>query len=258
MRTTQKLGWDWAGYSRSAFGSGSANSSHSIQLTRPPIPQMIFTRQSLCKACIAGHKLRHIWRLRQSATAMFEGLCLKVEPSRFSATQLTDTGDLEAQYRRHWAAIRRYVVQRFGSGPPDPDDVVQAAFERFARLDDRATILDPVAFLRRSAHNFVLDHHRAEKVRARHAGLEEPLKTYTDELDPERVLLARQRFAIIERTIRGMDEKRRDVLIMSRVQGLSSAEIARQLGCSPTLVKMRLAEAVTLCQRALRAEGLDL
>jgi hypothetical protein len=41
-------------------------------------------------------------------------------------------------------------VQRFGHGPPDPDDVVQAAFEGFARLDDRATILEPVAFPRRA------------------------------------------------------------------------------------------------------------
>lgn len=162
-------------------------------------------------------------------------------------------GDLDTQYRRHWLSIRRYVVRRFGYGPPDPDDVVQAAFERFARLEDRNTILDPGAFLRRTAHNLVLDHHRAEKVRAQHANLEADVETGADDLNPERVLSSRERFAIINQAIATMDEGRRDVLIMSRIHGLSSAEIARQLGCSPTLVKMRLAEAVTLCQRALRA-----
>lgn len=165
----------------------------------------------------------------------------------------TSASELDAQYRRHWLSIRRYIVRRFGSGPPDPDDAVQAAFERFARLEDRSAINDAEAFLRRSAHNFVLDHYRAEKVRAQHARLEAAPEMGSDDLDPEHVLSARERFAIIERAIKAMDEKRRDVLIMSRIHGLSSAEIARRLQCSPTLVKMRLAEAVILCQRALRA-----
>ena len=175
------------------------------------------------------------------------------EPSSFSAALVTDTGDLDGHYRRHWTSIRRYIVQRFGSGPPDPDDAVQAAFERFARLENPGAVVDPVAFLRRSAHNFVLDHHRAEKVRARHAGAQAQLDPATDDLDPERVLSARQRLDVIDRAMREMDEKRRDVLVMSRIHGLSSAEIARRLGCSPTLVKMRLAEALALCHRALRA-----
>ena len=180
---------------------------------------------------------------------------MKSGPFRSRGPHLAISGDLEVHYRQHRSSIRRYIVQRFGHGPPDPDDAVQAAFERFARVEDKAAIVDPGAFLRRSAHNFVLDHHRAEKVRARHANMEEALGADTDDLDPERVLSARQRLAIIERAIRDMDEKRRDVLIMSRIQGLSSAEIARRLRCSPTLVKMRLAEAVMLCLRALRAAG---
>lgn len=170
-----------------------------------------------------------------------------------AASQGAQAVDLEDQYRRYRQAIRRYVLRRFGNGPPDPDDAVQAAFERFARLEDRSAIIDPGAFLRRSAHNFMLDYHRAEKVRARHANNDALLETGADDIDPERVLSARERLMIIERAILAMDEKRRDVLIMSRIQGLSSAEIARQLGCSPTLVKMRLAEAVVICERALRA-----
>lgn len=164
--------------------------------------------------------------------------------------------ELDSLYRHYWAAIRGYVVRRFGDGPPDPDDAVQAAFERFARLEDRNGIHDPAAFLRRSAHNFVLDHHRAERVRSQHANLAVATEPVTDDRDPERVLSGRERFAIIRQAIFGMDDKRRDVLLMSRIEGLSSAEIARRLGCSPTLVKMRLAEAVMLCHRALqKGEG---
>lgn len=159
---------------------------------------------------------------------------------------------LESLYRQHRPAIVRHIERRFGSGPPDPEDAVQAAFERFADLEDHSQVEDPAAFLRRSARNFVLDHHRAQKVRSAHASLEYNIGTRTDDLDAERVLSSKERLAILDRAIRGMDQRRRDVLVMHRIQDLSCAEIARRLGCSQTLVKMRLAEAVTLCARALR------
>ncbi|EGD58097.1 ECF subfamily RNA polymerase sigma-24 factor [Novosphingobium nitrogenifigens DSM 19370] len=164
--------------------------------------------------------------------------------------------EVDMLYRRYGTAIRQYLERRFGKGPPDPEDAVQAAFERFARLGNPREILDPGAFLRRSARNFVIDYHRAQKVRNAHTRSQENLETDTDDLTAERVLSAREPLAIIDQTIRNMDERRRSVLIMNRIQGMNCAEIARALGCSPTLVKMRLAEAVALCQRALRdADG---
>lgn len=159
---------------------------------------------------------------------------------------------VEALYRRYRYSILRYIESAFGNGPPDPEDAVQAAFERFANLENRNVIHNPEAFLKRSARNFVLDHRRAHKVRNAHAALEYDLGDDTDDLNAERVLSSKERFAIMERVIRGLDQRRRDVLVMNRIQGISCAEIARQLGCSQTLVKMRLMEAVTLCQRALR------
>lgn len=163
---------------------------------------------------------------------------------------------LDFFYRRYRQSIVRHIERQFGAGPPDPEDAVQAAFERFANVEDKSGIRDPGAFLRRSASNFVLDHYRAHKVRAAHADLEFELGDRTDDFDAHRVLSSKERLALIERTIREMDQRRREVLVMNRIQGLSCAEIARRLGCSPTLVKMRLADAITHCQRALRvADG---
>jgi RNA polymerase sigma-70 factor (ECF subfamily) len=46
------------------------------------------------------------------------------------------------------------------------------------------------------------------------------------------------------------------MLIMNRIHGLSYAEIARQKGCSQTLVKTVVARALVACERALReADG---
>lgn len=161
--------------------------------------------------------------------------------------------EIEALYRQHSAAIRHYVERQFGGGPPDPEDAVHAAFERYARLQAPNMVTDPGAFLRRSAHNFVIDYHRAQKVRSTHARSSAALEPELDDFTAERVLSAKERLAILDKTIRHMDERRRNVLIMNRIHGMNCAEIARTLQCSPTLVKMRLAEAVALCQQALRA-----
>lgn len=175
-----------------------------------------------------------------------------------SAPGERDTNEIEALYRRYSVAIRHYLERHFGKGPPDPEDAVHAAFERFARLEGWREIVDPIAFLRRSARNFILDHHRAQKIRRAHVQSVEKLGPEADDLTAERVLLAKERLAIIDHAIRSMDERRRNVLIMNRIHGMNCAEIARSLGCSPTLVKMRLAEAIALCQRALHAaEGAE-
>ncbi len=159
---------------------------------------------------------------------------------------------VDSLYRAHNVAIRRHIERHFGNGPPDPEDAVQAAFMKFAGIADRSTILQPLAFLKRCAYNFVIDFHRDQKQRLQHAGEVFDLTETCDEIDAERVLVGKQRAAIIEAAIYEMDERRREVLIMNRIHGLNPEEIARRMGCSRTLVRMRLAEAVALCRNALR------
>ncbi|MBH0113448.1 sigma-70 family RNA polymerase sigma factor [Novosphingobium sp. YJ-S2-02] len=160
--------------------------------------------------------------------------------------------ELDRLYRGYRDRLRRYVAASFGPGPPDPEDVVQIAFEKFAVREDRHSIESPEAFLARSARNYVLDQRRRQKVRSDHAEGEKILGAVHDDCDAERVLSAKQRWQILERTIRAMDPRRQQVLIMNRIHGVSYAEIARRLKCSPTLVKMHAAQALVQCERALR------
>jgi len=163
---------------------------------------------------------------------------------------------VEFAYRSHREDIRRYVERTFGAGPPDPEDAVQAAFERYATIPDRGNIDNPKAFLLRSARNYVIDQRRRQAVRWNYVAAESPTLAAIEERDAERTLSARERLEIIERTIQSMDPRRQQVLIMNRIHGISCAEIARRLNRSPTLVKMLLAEGLVLCERALReADG---
>jgi len=159
---------------------------------------------------------------------------------------------LDAIYRGYRETIRRYIVRTFGPGSPDPEDVAQVAFEKFAAIGDPAGIGNPKAFLLCSARNYVIDQRRRQAVRARYAAEEVVTANSSDDCDAERVLSAKERLAIIDRTMRSMDTRRREVLILNRIHGISCAEIARRLKRSPTLVKTLLAEAVTLCEHALR------
>ncbi|UIJ46288.1 RNA polymerase sigma factor [Sphingomonas cannabina] len=163
---------------------------------------------------------------------------------------------MEFAYRSYREDVRRYIAGTFGAGPPDPEDAVQAAFERFAALSDRARVDNPKAFLIRSARNYVIDQRRRQAVRISYVLSETAVATAVEDRDAERVVSAKERLEIIERTIQTMDPRRQQVVIMNRIHGISCAEIARQLDRSPTLIKALLAEALVLCERALReADG---
>jgi RNA polymerase sigma factor (sigma-70 family) len=164
---------------------------------------------------------------------------------------------LESLYRRYSNRLRRYVARAFGAGPPDPDDVVHAAFEKFACVENKAQIGNPEAFLKKTARNYVLDQRRRDKVRSDHAAETLYLSDDGDDLNAERVISAKERWEILERAIRSMDSRRRDVLIMNRIHGISFAEIARFRGFSPSLAKQLFAQALVICERALREAGAE-
>lgn len=160
---------------------------------------------------------------------------------------------VERAYRQHWADLCRYVRRKFGPGPPEPEEVAQTAFARFAALDNPRAVDNPLAFLTRCSHNIVLDYRRRDEVRER---LSEDIRL----VDPEamavnddiwRVLSGRERLRIVEDVIRAMEPKRRKILIMHAIHGLSYAEIARRLNLSQTRVIQLAASAVALCEQAL-------
>ena len=157
-------------------------------------------------------------------------------------------------YRRYHDGIRRYVLRSFGAGPPDPEDVVQAVFERYMAASHADRVLDPRAFLFRSARNYVIDQRRRQSVRADYARDVQSIADASDDLDAERVLDSKQRWAAIEAAIARLDTRSREFLLMNRIHGLSSAEIARRKGCSATLVKTVIARALVALHRALDGE----
>lgn len=166
------------------------------------------------------------------------------------------SGLLDRLYREHMRDLCRFIQHRFGSGPPEPEEVAQIAFARYAVSAQTEAIENPKAFLYRTALNVVIDQHRRAVVRQRHVVevLSEPSER--DDFDAERVLASKERLAVIEAVISAMPERQRRVFVLARVDGLSYAEVARRTMMSETNVKRLVVRAIVECQAALRqADG---
>lgn len=159
---------------------------------------------------------------------------------------------VEAVYRRHWDEICRYVRRAFGSGPPEPEDVAQAAFVKFAGVEEPQGIGNPRAFLFRTAHNLAIDERR--KRGRGEAVLADPAVVDVEGLDfsPEDVLVTRDELERLNQAIAQLKPPQRAALLMHRLDGLSYAEIGRRLGMSPSGATHLVERAFELCMRHLQ------
>ena len=155
-------------------------------------------------------------------------------------------------YLVHWQGLCGYVRAQFGPGPPEPEDIAQSAFMRFAAADP-AHIHNPRAFLYATARNLVIDHHRREqRVTAHEQNAQSAAQERVYELSPENVLLQAERFRILAQTLERMPLKRRRLVLLNRFEGLSYAEIGEQFGMSAENVRKHIERTLAECLRALR------
>lgn len=174
-----------------------------------------------------------------------------------SALVRRDNG-MDVLYARHWGELCPYIKRHFGAGPPDPQDVAQEVFMKFAAIDDREAIDNPRAYLFRSAHNVLVDEHRRLALR-RASPSDTETQPVNDDRTPERVLIGQERLEILTRSLRAMPAARCRSFLLNRLQGLSCAAIGRMTGYSESAVKKHIGVALTELEAALtEAERTDL
>ena len=164
-------------------------------------------------------------------------------------------------YQNHWGEICRYVRRNFGAGPPEPEDVAQTAFTKFAALENPLTVRNPRAFLITTARNIVIDHYKVAETRnGQLKQISEDRRTIGalfDNLTPERILLAKEKFGLLRRVLEHMPEKRRELLLLRRVHGMSYVELSNHTGLSQTTVKYHVAMGLSDCLSVMGEVGLD-
>ncbi len=134
---------------------------------------------------------------------------------------------------------------RYGNGPPDPDDVAQEAYRRVLEREDVSSIRNMKAFLWRTARNLIFDAVKSAQSRSKYDFEVEqmffPLKS--DVSSPEVVISAREQLKTINDVLETMPKVRRRAFLLHRVERLSKTEVARRLKISRTMVHKHVAAA---------------
>ena len=132
-------------------------------------------------------------------------------------------------------------------------DLAQDAFVRIWRRDGRGLEGDLTGYLYRTAHNLAIDHIRARRVRADHAGGVVPVQLMAEEALPDARVEARQELAVLEEALRELGARTRTVFLLNKVHGKTYGEVAAALGISVSAVEKHMLRALKHCRGRLAA-----
>jgi RNA polymerase sigma factor (sigma-70 family) len=145
-----------------------------------------------------------------------------------------DTGRLSALFEAHVDRLYR-VARRLVPSADDALDLVQETFLKAARAESIPHGLeDERAWLVRVLVNIRHDQWRKETVRRRYAAALDPVEPRDD---PEEAFVIR---ATVWTALDSLSPRRRAVVVMAEIEGLSVASIAALLGVSPITVRWHL------------------
>lgn len=152
------------------------------------------------------------------------------------------------------ASLTGYVRQAM-AGAPDAEDIVQESWLRVAESPDPGAIRHLGAYLRNVATNLIRDRHRRSSLRIEIAVPEEvTAEIACPRTGIEALLITRQELVRMKREIAALPPRSRQVFRMARIDGLSLAEIARQLGLSRQTVHEHMTRALMALQAADEAD----
>ena len=153
--------------------------------------------------------------------------------------------------------VHRFVAElrsTFGSGPPDPEDVAQQAFEKLLRHDyPSKPIRNVKAYIWLVARNIIVSDLRKQKT-ARQRDHDFSAHHFDDRgylLSPERVLESREQFKRAESKLAAMPPQRRKAFMLVRFENMTQLEAARRLGISRPAVTKHIAKATKELLEAL-------
>lgn len=153
-------------------------------------------------------------------------------------------------YREHRPGLLRFVRTR--TSAENAADLVQQAFARFLGLGPgrRATIANPLGYIRRSAANLVLDEAKADRRRsgAHHVPLDD-----VDLHGPDQIaaLEARDMLQRLEQAMQRLKPRTREIFLAHRIDGYSYVEIAALTGLSVKGVEKHMSLAIAFVDRVL-------
>lgn len=160
--------------------------------------------------------------------------------------------DLSEVDRKLKAHLRGRLASRH-----DAEDIAQESWARVtaATRRDKAVIDNVGAYLFRIARNLVVDQHRRSAASIELKVDEAVLEKIADPRpDPEAALVTRTELLRMDRIMAAMPPRPREVFRLSRLEGLSFAEIGRRMGTSRQTVHEHMTRALLAIQIAAETD----
>ena len=131
-------------------------------------------------------------------------------------------------------------------------DVAHDAYLRVLERPSQDDIIQPRAFLYRTALNLVTDEHR----RNRHRRGEDLLVLDGEEgvhsPSPQHELLQRERLILLQRALSELSEPCRQAFTLRKLEGLGHEEISQHMGISKGMVEKHIVNAMKHCRTRMR------
>src|SRR5215469_11872276 len=185
---------------------------------------------------------------------------MEATTSTFALLEQAKTGDDEAlskvfqQYRRRLLVLVHFKLSPQRRERGEVEDVVQEVCLRAFRDIDRFTYRTPGSFL--SWLSTIADHVIADRVRYRNrecrAGEEVPFRSESNPLGPEpadsrtpsQLLGQQESMDRLLARFSGLPDDYRQAILLARIEGLSTAEVAERMGKSREQVTLLVYRAV--------------
>ncbi|HNR11607.1 MAG TPA: sigma-70 family RNA polymerase sigma factor [Nitrosomonas europaea] len=168
-----------------------------------------------------------------------------------SESELSSTHDIDLLYNDHHHWLLNWLRKKLGC-PHHAADLAHDTFVKIMLKPVHGGLHTPRAYLTTIAHGLVVDHIRRKELEYAYleiiTSLPEPKIP-----SPETRLILLETLIRIDILLTGLNPKARSAFLMSRLDGLSHAEIAVCLGTSVSSVEKYIATALHHCYRVNRS-----
>jgi RNA polymerase sigma factor (sigma-70 family) len=160
-------------------------------------------------------------------------------------------GQLDALFRAQAPRLFRALTRRMG-GRDDAADLLQEAFLRLTRIAAHRTLLNPEAYLQRVTRNLLRD--RAKNIAGAfersHAPLD-PERHAARDSGPLETLEALEMLDRYSAALGRLPRKTREIFLRHRIDGLTYAQIAAEVGLGVSAVEKHMMKAIAHFDRVL-------
>ena len=152
-------------------------------------------------------------------------------------------------FHQYSGELLRFLTARLGCRD-QAADVVQDTFLRVLGVKDLTAVVQPRAFLYKTALNLTVDHFRRQRIRDERTTQMDAIEDFPSATPrQDDAVEAKERVRLLYDAISELPPKCRQVFLLHKFMNFPHAEIAGRLGISKNMVEKHVMKAMAHCRR---------